>query len=212
MVPRNRYVEIRSDKPTNPKQHDWPEYKTCKFTTEAIVTEDSEKGELRRVCANPDCPVHHARKPKPATDTAGKAEQEKRRREEATFRRQRLQAQSIIPANRRSSCRACGARLQMRDNFPTEQYGKRSLIESAFSAVKRKLSCRAPGGTPHTQSRQALLLGLALVVSRVFRTFVHREHAGRLLGWGCFASGPHGGQKQNAQAMATTSASRSICR
>ena len=83
MVPRNRYVEIRSDKPTNPKQHDWPEYKTCKFTTEAIVTEGSEKGELRRVCANPDCPVHHARKPKPATDAAVKAEQEKRRREEA---------------------------------------------------------------------------------------------------------------------------------
>jgi hypothetical protein len=61
-----------------------------------------------------------------------------------TFRRQRLQAQSIIPANRRSSCGACGARLQMRDNFPTEQHGKRSLIESAFSAVKRKLSCRRP--------------------------------------------------------------------
>jgi ParB family chromosome partitioning protein len=82
-VPRNRYVEIRSDKPTNPKQHDWPEYKTCKFTTEAIVTEGSEKGELKRVCSNPECPVHHARKPKPATDETIKAEQEKRRREEA---------------------------------------------------------------------------------------------------------------------------------
>jgi ParB family chromosome partitioning protein len=73
-VPRNKYVEIRSDKPTNPKQHDWPEYKTCKFTTEAIVTEGSEKGDLRRVCANPECPVHLARKPKPATDAAVKAE------------------------------------------------------------------------------------------------------------------------------------------
>jgi ParB family chromosome partitioning protein len=82
-VPRNKYVEIHSERPISPKQRDWPEYKTCKFTTEAIVTEGSEKGETKRVCANPDCPIHHARKTKPATDTAIKAEQEKRRREEA---------------------------------------------------------------------------------------------------------------------------------
>jgi hypothetical protein len=49
----------------------------------------------------------------------------------------------------------------MREHFPTEPYGKRSLIESVFSAVKRKLSCRAPGRTIPTESRQALLLGLA---------------------------------------------------
>jgi ParB family chromosome partitioning protein len=84
-VPRNKYVEIRNDKPTNQKQRDWPEYKTCKFTTEAIVTEGAEKGELRRVCANPECPVHHAKKQRPniAADAGVKAEQEKRRREEA---------------------------------------------------------------------------------------------------------------------------------
>jgi hypothetical protein len=84
-----------------------------------------------------------------------------------TFCREQLQAQSIIPAKRRSSCRASGVRLQMRENFPTEQYGKRSLIESVFSAVKRKLSCRAPGRTIHTQSRQALLLGLAFNLYRL---------------------------------------------
>ena len=82
-LPRNKYVEIRTEKPTNQKQRDWPEYKTCKYTTEAIVTEGTEKGELRTICANPECPIHHARKQKPATDAAFKAEQEKRRREEA---------------------------------------------------------------------------------------------------------------------------------
>jgi ParB family chromosome partitioning protein len=82
-VPRNKYVEIHSEKPTNPKQRDWPEYKTCKFTTEAIVTEGSEKGELRRICSNPDCPIHHARKQRTTADAVIKAEQEKRRREEA---------------------------------------------------------------------------------------------------------------------------------
>jgi hypothetical protein len=86
-----------------------------------------------------------------------------------TFCREQLQAQSIIPAKRRSSCRASRVRLQMRENFSTEQYGKRSLIESVFSAVKRKLSCRAPGRTLHTQSRQALLLGLAVNLYRLWR-------------------------------------------
>ena len=85
-----------------------------------------------------------------------------------TFCREQLQAQSIIPAKRRSSCRASGVCLQMRENFPTEQYAKRSLIESVFSAVKRKLSCRAPGRTIHTQSRQALLLGLAFNLYRLW--------------------------------------------
>lgn len=85
-----------------------------------------------------------------------------------TFCREQLQAQSIILAKRRSSCSASGVRLQMRENFPTEQYGKRSLIESVFSAVKRKLSCRAPGRTLHTQSRQALLLGLAFNLYRLW--------------------------------------------
>jgi hypothetical protein len=85
-----------------------------------------------------------------------------------TFCREQLQAQSIIPAKRRSSCRASGVCLQMRENFPTEQYERRSLIESVFSAVKRKLSCRAPGRTPHTQSRQTFPLGLAFNLYRLW--------------------------------------------
>jgi ParB family chromosome partitioning protein len=65
-IPRNQYVEIRAEKPTNPKQAEWPEYKTCKFTTEAIVTEGSDKGEIRRICSNADCPIHHPKKKKTA--------------------------------------------------------------------------------------------------------------------------------------------------
>jgi len=85
VVPRNQYVEIRQEKPKNKYQQDAPEYKTCKFTTEAIVADGSEKGELRKVCANPDCPVHHPKKQqrRPDPDAAMKAAQEKQRREEA---------------------------------------------------------------------------------------------------------------------------------
>ena len=83
IVPRNRYVEIRQEQPTKKEQQSWPEYKSCKFTTEAIVAEGNEKGEMRRVCANAECPIHHARKPKSTNNAALKAEEEKRRREEA---------------------------------------------------------------------------------------------------------------------------------
>jgi ParB family chromosome partitioning protein len=85
VVPRNQYVEIRQEKPKNKYQQDAPEYKTCKYTTEAIVADGSEKGELRKVCANPDCPVHHPKKQqrRVQSDAAEKAAQEKQRREEA---------------------------------------------------------------------------------------------------------------------------------
>jgi ParB family transcriptional regulator, chromosome partitioning protein len=44
-----------------------------------------EKGELRKVCANPDCPVHHPTKQqrRADADAAMKAVQEKQRREDA---------------------------------------------------------------------------------------------------------------------------------
>jgi ParB family chromosome partitioning protein len=96
-IPRNQYVEIRAEKPTNQKQADWPEYKTCKYTTEAIVTEGSDKGELRKVCANADCPIHHPKKERtPANDSAFKAAQEKQRREEAIAQATGLRVLSAI--------------------------------------------------------------------------------------------------------------------
>jgi ParB family chromosome partitioning protein len=84
IVPRNQYVEIRQEKPNNKYQQDAPEYKTCKFVTEAIVADGADKGEIRKVCANPDCPVHHLKKQQRQTnaDAAMKAAQEKQRREE----------------------------------------------------------------------------------------------------------------------------------
>ncbi len=84
-MPRNKYVEIRQDKPKGKNERDWPEYKTCKYTTEVIVTEGTEKGERKKVCANLECPVHRPkRKNQRNHANAGfKAEQEKRRREEA---------------------------------------------------------------------------------------------------------------------------------
>ena len=61
-IPRNKYVEIETEKPDTPEKAKRPEYKTCRFTTEAVVTHGSEKGAVRKVCANPECPIHHPKK------------------------------------------------------------------------------------------------------------------------------------------------------
>ena len=84
-----------------------------------------------------------------------------------TFVRHELNAESIIPAQRRSSRPASGVRALMRTQFPRRRYCRRSLIESVFSTTKRKLSCRAPGHSLHTQTRQALLLGLTYNLYRL---------------------------------------------
>jgi ParB family chromosome partitioning protein len=62
-----------------------PEFKTCKFTTEAIVSEGIDKGEIRKVCTEPTCPVHHPkpRSQKIADDPKAKAQEERQRREVA---------------------------------------------------------------------------------------------------------------------------------
>jgi ParB family transcriptional regulator, chromosome partitioning protein len=84
-LPRNKYTEIRPQKPTTKEEATRPEFKTCKYTTEAIVSEGIDKGELRKVCTEVNCLVHHPKKrpQQVADDTKWKAEQEKQRKEQA---------------------------------------------------------------------------------------------------------------------------------
>jgi hypothetical protein len=55
----------------------------------------------------------------------------------------------------------------MRVHFPRRRYRRRNCVEGTFSAVKRKLSCRAAGKSPATQISLALLLGLAFNLYRL---------------------------------------------
>jgi IS5 family transposase len=82
--------------------------------------------------------------------------------------RERLGAVSVIPAKRgKATWRVQGHRAEMRAAFPRQLYRRRALVESVFSAVKRKLSARAPGRSLETQRVQALLLGLAYNLYRL---------------------------------------------
>jgi ParB family chromosome partitioning protein len=110
VLPRNKYTAIRDDKPKSNDEAKRPEFKVCKFTTDAIVTEGSEIGTVYKVCANQACPVHHPKKANgvSANDAQSKAEQEKRRREEAIANATGLRVLSAISA-------AVPVRLMKRD-------------------------------------------------------------------------------------------------
>lgn len=79
-----------------------------------------------------------------------------------------LSATSIIPAKRgKKTWNIKGTRRQMREQFPHQQYGRRAIVETVFSVVKRKLSAKAPGRTPEAQRRQAMILGAAYNLYRL---------------------------------------------
>jgi ParB family chromosome partitioning protein len=83
VLPRNKYTAIRDDKPKCKDDAKRPEYKVCKFTTEAIITDGTDVGTVHKVCANPSCPVHHPKQPTGRNDEKWKVEQEKQRKEQA---------------------------------------------------------------------------------------------------------------------------------
>ena len=87
VLPRNKYTTLREDKPKSKEEAQYPEFKVCKFTAEAIIAEGSDVGTIHKVCTNPACPVHHPTKtPNAGTSDRWKTEQERQRREEAISR------------------------------------------------------------------------------------------------------------------------------
>jgi hypothetical protein len=77
-------------------------------------------------------------------------------------------AASVIAARSgKATWQVQGHRAKMRADFPRQLYRKRALVESAFSAVKRKHSATAPGRSLKVQRMQALVLGLAYNLYRL---------------------------------------------
>ncbi len=138
-IPRNKYVEIREEKPDTPEKAKWPEFKTCKYATEAIVSDGIEKGELRKVCTEPTCPVHHPKKQMPKADASFKAEQEKRRREEALANATGIRVlQSIVAA--------VPVRLMKRDLLFVGEHLLPLLDEKLLDMVARNRNIKAREG------------------------------------------------------------------
>ena len=101
-----------------------------------------------------------------------------------TYNRQRLRAQSVIPAKRgKKTWRVRGVRAEMRRAVPRRLFRHRALIESVFSSVKRKLSARAPGRLLPMQQRQALLLGLSFNLYRLRHRYLFLRMSTEPNGW-----------------------------
>ncbi|MEI9979960.1 MAG: chromosome partitioning protein ParB [Edaphobacter sp.] len=136
VLPRNKYVAIREDKPEDKARAQWPEYKTCKFVTEAIVAEGHGRGTIQKVCTNADCPVHHP-KPKKQTphnvadNAKWKAEQEKERREAAIANTTSIRVFEAIAA-------AVPVRLMKRDLLFVAERLVSLMDENRLVAVARQ--------------------------------------------------------------------------
>ena len=83
VLPRNKYTAIQDHQPKSKDEAKRPEFKVCKFTSEAIITEGSDVGSIHKVCANASCPVHHPKQQTSRNDDKAKGEQEKQRKEQA---------------------------------------------------------------------------------------------------------------------------------
>jgi ParB family chromosome partitioning protein len=136
-LPRNKYVEIRPEKPTTKEEATRPEFKTCKFTTEAIVADGIDKGELRKVCTEANCPVHHPKKsPQKIADNAKwKAEQEKQRKEQAITNATGIRILAAITA-------AVPVRLMKRDLLFVVERLASLLDENRLAVVARQHSIK----------------------------------------------------------------------
>jgi ParB family chromosome partitioning protein len=132
-LPRNQYTEIRPEKPTTKEEATRPEFKTCKFATDAIVSEGIDKGELRKVCTEANCPVHHSKK-RPqqiADDAKWKAEQEKQRKETAIANTIGIRTPAAITA-------AVPVRLMKRDLLFVVERLASLLDENRLAVVARQ--------------------------------------------------------------------------
>jgi ParB family transcriptional regulator, chromosome partitioning protein len=83
VLPRNQYTAIRNEKPKTKEEAKRPEFKVCKYTSDAIITEGSDVGTVHKVCANLACPVHHPKASNNHEETNWKVEQEKQRKQQA---------------------------------------------------------------------------------------------------------------------------------
>jgi ParB family transcriptional regulator, chromosome partitioning protein len=181
IVTRSKYVEIRPEKPDTPEKAKWPEFKTCKFTTEAIVAEGLDKGELRKVCTEPNCPIHHPKKQPSKADASFKAEQEKQRREEALANATGMRVLQTIVA-------AVPVRLMKRDFLFIAEQMLPLLDDKRVEMVARNRGIRAKEGESAAKLLTAFLrkaeegaIGKLIVESVILLSASKQADGGKIL-------------------------------
>jgi ParB family chromosome partitioning protein len=76
---RNRYVELQIKKAKNGNLAKQPPFqKPCEKMADAIVMDGGNRGQVVKVCADPDCRVHHGDRPSPQQLQRDRAQERKR--------------------------------------------------------------------------------------------------------------------------------------
>ena len=162
-----------------------PEFKECKFTTEAIIIEGEDVGTIHKVCANPTCPVHHPKQSTSQDDVKWKAEQEKQRKEQAIANTVGLRVLSAIGS-------AVPVRLMKRDllsvierllflmdenrvEMLARQHGIRQKRDDG--GVKKTFSAYVRRADEGTLSRLVVEASILLAASRGNPTVILKEAA-----------------------------------
>jgi ParB family chromosome partitioning protein len=181
IITRSKYVEIKSEKPDSPEKAKWPEFKTCKFVTEAIVSEGIDKGELRKVCAQADCPIHHPKKQSTKADASFKAEQDKSRREQALANATGMRVLQTIIA-------AVPVRLMKRDFLFVAEQMLPLLDDKRLEMVARSQGIRATEGESAAKLLTAFLrkaeegvIGKLIVESVILLSASKQSDGGKIL-------------------------------
>jgi ParB family chromosome partitioning protein len=182
IITRSKYVEIKSEKPDTPEKAKWPEFKTCKFIAEAIVSEGIDKGEVRRVCAEADCPIHHPKKQSTKADASFKAEQDKSRREQALANATGMRVLQTIVA-------AVPVRLMKRDLFFIAEHMLPLLDDKRLEMVARNRGIRAKEGESAAKLLAAFLrkaeegvIGKLIVEAVILLSASKQADGGKVLG------------------------------
>lgn len=135
VLPRNKYTSIRDDRPKSKEEAKRPEFKECKFTTEAIITEGTGVGTIHKVCARPTCPVHHPQQRTSRDDEKSKADQEKQRKEQVIANATGLRVLTAIAA-------AVPVRLLKRDLLFVTEKLLGTMDENRVEMLARQHSIR----------------------------------------------------------------------
>jgi ParB family chromosome partitioning protein len=101
-----------------------------------IVADGLDKGEVRKVCTQPDCPVHHHKKQPSRADSSFKAEQDKCRRKEALANATGMRVLQTIVA-------AVPVRLMKRDLLFIAEQMLPLLDEKRVEMIARNRGIRA---------------------------------------------------------------------
>jgi ParB family chromosome partitioning protein len=77
---RNRYVEleVKRNKPNGSAAKLSPAQKPCEKMSEAIVMDGGKRGQIVKVCSDPNCRIHHPDRPSPQKQERERAEERKR--------------------------------------------------------------------------------------------------------------------------------------